>query len=63
LNDFTVNGTPVHTYFTSGWGGQAIYVIPRLDTVVVFTAGNYWNTPGMEKVQSLLTSYILPAIH
>jgi CubicO group peptidase (beta-lactamase class C family) len=62
MNDYTVNGSTVHTYFTSGWGGQAIYIIPEFDSVVVFTAGNYVNVQGMEKVQYFLETYILPSI-
>lgn len=63
MNDYACNGLTIHTHFTSGWGGQAIYVIPELDSVVVFTAGNYYNIPGMEKAQYFLTRYILPSIH
>jgi len=28
-------------YYAGGWGGQLIMVLPELNTVVVFTGGNY----------------------
>jgi CubicO group peptidase (beta-lactamase class C family) len=46
-------------YYAAGWGGQYIMVIPALNTVVVFTGGNYTTyRPPFE----LLKKYILPAL-
>jgi CubicO group peptidase (beta-lactamase class C family) len=62
INDYIINGMEIHTYMTSGWGGQAIYIIPELDAVVVFTAGNYTVENGMVRVQTILTDYIIPSL-
>jgi hypothetical protein len=42
-----------------GWGGQRIIVLPGLDTVVVFTGGNYRSE---EPVDTIMETYIVPAI-
>ena len=56
---FDVNGDRISAFGATGWGGQKIYVVPDLETVVVFTGGNFtsgnWNHKVMEK-------FILPAI-
>lgn len=39
LPDVTVNGTPTRTIMKFGAFGQAIYVVPEYDLIVVFTAG------------------------
>jgi len=46
-------------YHAVGWGGQEIIILPELNTVVVFTGGNY---SGSVKVIQILEEYILPAI-
>jgi CubicO group peptidase (beta-lactamase class C family) len=38
------NGETYDAYNAGGWGGQRIIVLPGLDMVVVFTAGNYNST-------------------
>jgi len=47
-------------YAASGWGDQAIIVIPQFDMVVVFTGGSYWDEPLLTSHEMMLT-YILPA--
>ena len=49
----------IQMFYAGGWGGQYIMVIPELNTVVVFTGGNY-----LSKVQNfkILNKYILSAI-
>ena len=42
-----------------GWGGQEIMVLPELNTVIVFTGGNYLTNL---KVFKILEKYIIPAI-
>lgn len=46
-------------YFADGWGGQNIMVLPELDTIVVFTGGNYITKTAEFKI---LEKYILLAI-
>lgn len=36
-----IDNEEVILYWASGWGGQKIVVIPSIETVVVFTGGNY----------------------
>lgn len=50
----------IDIYYAGGWGGQNIIVIPKLNTIVVFTGGNYTS-----KTQqfTILKQYILPAYY
>lgn len=58
-HEFSHSGSKLPMYYANGWGGQDIMVFPDLDTVIVFTGGNYTsNTTTFEVV----TDYILPAI-
>lgn len=47
-------------YSALGWGGQGIMILPELNTVVVFTGGNYVHNLKMAEI---LEEYILPAIN
>jgi CubicO group peptidase (beta-lactamase class C family) len=58
-NQFNKSGKSYETYNAGGWGGQKIYVIPELNTVVVFTGGNYTSTV---KAHKIIQKYIIPAI-
>jgi len=51
----------VETYFTSGNGGNYIFVFPTLDLVVMFTGSNY-NSPLQNKPFGILTDRVLPAV-
>ena len=46
-------------YFTGGWGGQQIIVLPEVNTVVVYTGGNYVTYRPTLKI---LEDYIIPSI-
>ena len=46
-------------FFAGGRGGQKIIVIPGLDTVIVFTGGNFTSE---EHVFKILHKYIIPVI-
>lgn len=55
---FVKSGRGIDMFYAAGWGGQYIMVIPDLNTVVVFTGGNYTTfRPPFE----ILKKYILPA--
>lgn len=47
-------------YAASGWGDQAIIVVPDYDMVVVFTGGSYWRGPPLTS-HDMMVRYILPA--
>jgi len=57
---FTRGAQRIDMYYAAGWGGQFVMVIPALNTVVVFTEGNYLSyRPAFE----ILKKYIIPAIN
>jgi CubicO group peptidase (beta-lactamase class C family) len=58
--EFQVAGKIVNGFWANGWGGQKIIVLPEIDTVIVFTGGNYTSTVKNFKI---LEKYILPAIN
>ena len=47
-------------YAARGWGGQAIFVLPALDMVVVFTGG--LSGPDNFLPDTLMEKYIIPAV-
>lgn len=47
-------------YSAHGWGGQYIYVLPKLDTVVVFTGS--LSDPKFPAPHQLVETYLLPAV-
>jgi len=53
------SGKDINIFWAGGWGGQRIMVFPELNSVIVFTGGN-WTS----KVQTfkILEKYIIPAI-
>jgi CubicO group peptidase (beta-lactamase class C family) len=53
------SGNEVNMYYAGGWGGQLIMVLPELDTVVVFTGGNY---ATKRHDFDIFEKYVLPAI-
>lgn len=56
---FSIKGRKISMYTASGWGGQHIMIFPEIETVVVFTGGNYLTKrPPFE----ILERFILPAI-
>jgi CubicO group peptidase (beta-lactamase class C family) len=50
----------INLFYAGGWGGQRIMVFPELNTVVVFTGGNY---TSKVKTFDILEKYILPALN
>ncbi|MEM9686287.1 MAG: serine hydrolase [Bacteroidota bacterium] len=55
------NGKAIKSIEARGAGGQFIFVIPELETVVVITSGNFRNGKGNQP-RKILKDYILPAI-
>lgn len=56
---FSNSDERINIYYAGGWGGQNIMVLPELNTVVVFTGGNYTSKTTIFKI---LKKYIIPAI-
>jgi CubicO group peptidase (beta-lactamase class C family) len=48
-------------YAASGWGEQAIIVVPEYNMVAVFTGGSYWEGPLLT-YDEMMRRYVLPAI-
>ena len=57
--EYSENGNNIHMYAAGGFGGQHIMVLPEVNTVVVFTGGNYVSKRPPFKI---LEKYIIPAI-
>ena len=58
--EYTYSGKKIHMYAASGFGGQHIMVLPEVNTVVVFTGGNYLTKrPPFE----ILERFIIPAVN
>ena len=60
-NTYTINNEDFESYEARGAGGQNIFVIPKLKTVVVITSGNYRNGKYQQPIK-ILEEYILPAM-
>ena len=60
-NDYMINNRQIKSVEARGAGGQYIFVIPELDSVVVITSGNYRNGKTRQP-EKILKNYILPAI-
>lgn len=58
---FRPAGVPVDSYFTSGNGGNFIFVFDALDLVVVFTGSNY-NSPRGDQPFDILSQRLLQAV-
>lgn len=58
-HSYQINGKNIPTIEARGAGGQYIFVIPSLKTVVVITSGNYRNGKTQQP-EMILEKYILP---
>ncbi|MEM8927145.1 MAG: serine hydrolase [Bacteroidota bacterium] len=58
---YNLNGRTVATVEARGAGGQFIFIVPELESVVVVTAGNFRNRKGNQS-RELFRDYILPAL-
>jgi CubicO group peptidase (beta-lactamase class C family) len=59
--EFSRAGGNVRSYFTSGNGGNFIFLVPSLDLVAVFTGSNYNSQLG-DQPFGILANRVLPAI-
>jgi CubicO group peptidase (beta-lactamase class C family) len=48
-------------FSASGWGDQAIIVMPDFDMVAVFTGGSYWEPPFLTS-HEMMVGYVLPSV-
>ncbi len=58
---YVINGRAIKSIEARGAGGQFIFVMPELESVVVITSGNFRNRKGNQP-REILKEYILPAI-
>ena len=58
---YEVNGKKIETIEARGAGGQFIFIVPELESVVVITAGNYRNRKGNQS-REIFRDYVLPAL-
>ena len=56
---YSVNSDTVNSFYADGWGGQKIFVFSELNTVVVFTGGNYTRR---DPCDAIIRRFILPAV-
>lgn len=58
---YAINGKSIKCIEARGAGGQFIFIIPELESVVVMTTGNFRNRRGNQP-RDILKEYILPAL-
>ena len=58
---FVYRDAKYDSYSASGNGGQFIFVIPKLDLVVVITGGNYGQFRNWIRFKKMISDYIIPA--
>jgi CubicO group peptidase (beta-lactamase class C family) len=57
---YSESGKEINMFYAMGWGGQLIMVLPEVNTVVVFTSGNYVTSrPDFQ----IFEKYIIPALN
>lgn len=57
---YVLGNISIDMFCALGWGGQRIMVIPDLNAVVVFTAGNY---DSQDPSDEIMYRYILPSLN
>lgn len=60
-DSYEVNGQEINAIEARGAGGQFIFILPQLESVVVITSGNFRNGKG-NQARTILKDYILPAM-
>ena len=59
LKSYFVGSKRVEAIVRSGWGGQAIILLPDFDLVIVLTGGNYVDK---DPVDEIVSQYIIPSV-
>ena len=62
LKSLSAKGREWPVYYASGNGGQLVVVVPELDLVVGFTAGNYMRYPIWRDFRDVLVPEVIEAI-
>jgi CubicO group peptidase (beta-lactamase class C family) len=57
---YSGSGKEINMFWALGWGGQKIVVLPEVNTVVVFTGGNYTSEV---RTFAIIEKYIMPALN
>ncbi len=60
-NSYTIKGKKIESIEARGAGGQYIFIIPELESVVAITSGNFRNGKTRQP-EKILEAYILPAL-
>lgn len=65
VTDYPYKGRTVRAYYASGNGGQEVLVVPELDMVIAFYAGNYADHRVVVKMihEEFVPKFILPALN
>ena len=61
-NTYPFRGDEVQAQFMAGNGGQIAMVVPRLELVVAFNAGNYGYRTALEIQNDLIPNFVLTAV-
>ena len=59
---YEIDGKTISSVEARGNGGQYIFILPELDTVVVITSGNYRKGQLLRQPEKILSDYILPKL-
>ena len=60
--DFPYKSRSVHAFMALGAGGQVVTVVPELDLVIAFYAGNYSSRIQLDVGHHYVPRYLLPAV-
>ncbi len=58
---YIINGEEIQSIECRGSGGQYVFIVPKLDAVIVITSGNYTNGKGFQP-ERIMHEYVLPGL-